>query len=476
MKKSKNSTILIAVLIVILGAIVSFLLVFSALDNDSSPFSNAKEALAEEFSGAYPKEHKQDGRVVEVDIVASMGQLEIVKGHSTSVWSYNGTVPGPEIRVRKGDTVRINFTNNLWQPSTIHFHGIRVPNRMDGVPDITQLTVRRGESFVYEFTPKDAGTFWFHPHENSSEQLERGLYGVLIVEDEYSEQYSQDRVWVIDDWLLEDTYQIDPYFVTQHDLAHDGRWGNVITVNSSLQEVLRAQPGERIRLRVINVSNGRVYTTNFGSLDAKVIAVDGMYVKEAFHANGFVLAPGNRIDVDITIPKNAAGKSFDVYDEFTRYRNILGTVVVEGNSVATPSFPYPQNEQVPGWTDAVDVPVDKRYVLDARNSGTGLEWTINGETFSEHTPLVLQSGEFNKIAFENKSFRLHPMHLHGQFFKVIARNGRPVKEPYFRDTVLVGAQETVEVGLVPLDKGKWLNHCHIAEHADAGMTTSIIVR
>ena len=309
--------------------------------------SAVKTALAEEFAEAYKETVEWSGGVEEVFVVASESSVEIFEGHPTAVWSYNSTVPGPEIRVRKGDMLRITFTNNLPQESTLHFHGIRVPNDMDGVPFVTQDPVQPGDSFVYTFTPKDAGTFWFHPHENTSEQLDRGLYGTIIVEDMYTGRYSQDVVWVVDDWLLEETYQINPHFVTQHDLTHDGRWGNVITVNSLTEESVSVRPGERIRLRFVNVSNGRVYALHFGGLPALGIAVDGMYVKEVFDADGFVLSPGNRLDVDITIPDSVDGRVFRVEDRFTRHINTLGTVVVEGEVVETPRFPYPVNPNVP---------------------------------------------------------------------------------------------------------------------------------
>lgn len=444
---------------------------------DTTSSASLKAAFAEEFAGAYAETTEQDGTVVEVTVTAEEGAVEIFEGHTTAVWSYNGTVPGPEIRIQKGNTLRLTFVNNLPQESTIHFHGIRVPNEMDGVPGATQKSVQPGDSFVYVFTPKDAGTFWFHPHKNTSEQMERGLYGTIIVEDEYAEQYSQDIVWVIDDWLLEEAYQISPHFVTRHDLAHDGRWGNVITVNGSTKEVLSVRPGERIRLRLINTSNGRVYKPHFSSLQADVIAVDGMYVKETFNADGFALAPGNRIDVDIAIPNDAGGKSFVVRDFFTSYTNTLGTIAVEGEAVETPAFSHPTNPQVPDWAGAADTPVDAEYILDARISTSGdIEWTMNDKVFSEHDPVTLRHREFNKIRFTNKSFRLHPMHLHGQFFKVISRNGQPVSERHFRDTVLVSSKETVDIGLIPLDRGIWMNHCHITEHADAGMMASIIVQ
>src|SRR5258708_4048565 len=149
-----------------------------------------------EFAGAYPILARPNGIVRTFDLVAAPADVTFGDGRRLHVWAYNGTVPGPTLRVRLGETLRVRFTNRLPQPTTIHWHGVRVPNAMDGVPGVTQPAIQPGESFVYEFTPKDAGTFWFHPHLRSSEQIERGLFGVLVVEDRLPRPYSRDVVWV----------------------------------------------------------------------------------------------------------------------------------------------------------------------------------------------------------------------------------------------------------------------------------------
>src|SRR6185295_5797340 len=190
-----------------------------------------------EFAGSYPAEASPTGVTREFTVTAAPATVMLFDGRPLDVWAYNAQVPGPVLRVRLGETVRVTFTNRLPQPTTIHWHGVRVPNAMDGVPGVTQPAVQPGESFVYEFTPKDAGTFWFHPHLRSSEQIERGLFGVLIVEDRAPRPYTRDVVWVLDDWLLANG-AIVPEFNTRHDLMHDGRWGNVVTVNGSAAERL----------------------------------------------------------------------------------------------------------------------------------------------------------------------------------------------------------------------------------------------
>lgn len=434
-----------------------------------------RESLKEEFRQAYSSQVESSGEIKEFEFKAEEGVISLFDGIQTSVWSYNENVPGPEIRVNHGDTVRIKFKNYLQEGTTIHWHGVRVPNEMDGVPGITQELIEPGQEFVYEFTPKDPGTFWFHPHQRGAEQVERGLYGALIVEDKFSEQYDRDIVLMVDDWRLTDEYQIDDRFITPHDLMHDGRWGNLITVNSKVDHKINARPGEHILLRMINPSNARIYQLNFGRLPAKGVAVDGIRSRTAFNPNGFELAPGNRIDVEIRVPTDREGSTYTIADTFTRYTNTLSTIEVSGDPAEDSKITYPETH-VPNWSDAVDVLPDATYILDAKRGGEyGIAWTMNGKAYPDYESIKLRYNEFNKIKFINDSSRLHPMHLHGQFFKVLSRNGAPINEPYFRDTVLIHPKEHIEIGVIPVDKGIWANHCHALEHAEAGMMTMVEV-
>lgn len=437
--------------------------------------------LLREFNRAFPEDAPRAARVREFQIVAAPAEIEIADGHKLQVWAYNGQVPGPVLRVRLGERLRVQFTNRLPQPTTIHWHGVRVPNAMDGVPHLTQPPIEPGGSFVYEFTPKDPGTFWFHPHVRSSEQVERGLYGVLIVEDRKPLSYSQDVAWVIDDWLLDAEGQIAGGFNSRHDLAHDGRWGNVITVNGRSDQRLRVRSGERVRLRLVNSANGRVFTPDFGGLDAKVIAVDGTYLRHPVEASGFEVSPGNRLDVDISF-RGAESQSYVVMDRFVAGRpNRLATIEVQGRDAQVQDFPSPARAHVPAWRDGLLEPIDAEFRINARAGGEyGIEWTFNGVAFAGHDhasepALVLRRGVWARLRFVNESARLHPIHLHGMFFRLLARNGQPLDEPFFRDTALVHAYETIDIGLVPLDAGDWMMHCHILEHAEAGMMTTVRV-
>jgi len=434
---------------------------------------------ARELAGAYPEHATGGGALRTFELTAAEAEVPLIDGAPLKVWAYNGQVPGPTLRVRLGDTVRVRFTNRLPQETTIHWHGVRVPNAMDGVPHATQPPIQPGASFTYEFTPKDAGTFWFHPHVRSSEQVERGLYGLLIVEDRAPPPYTRDVTWILDDWLLGPDRQLEPGFNTPHDLMHDGRWGNAITVNGRTDTVLPIAAGERIRLRLLNASNGRIYVPDLVGLDAQIIAVDGLYARAPQPLGRFELAPGNRLDLDVTA--QGGGRSLVVMDRFTPQRpNRLAEIEVDGTA-ATPAFPSPAKAHVPAWRGALALPLTHEYRLDARQGGPlGIEWTLNDQAFSghehAHPSLELVRGKWARLRFANASARLHPIHLHGMFFKVIARDGAAVDEPFFRDTVLIHGRETIDIGLVPLDAGDWMLHCHILEHAEAGMMTMLAVR
>jgi FtsP/CotA-like multicopper oxidase with cupredoxin domain len=451
-------------------------------DTSTAAPDSAEQRLLSEFTGSYPIDASPTGVVRTFEIVAAPTTLPLVDGKQLDVWAYNGQVPGPTLRIKLGETLRVHFTNKLPQATTIHWHGVRVPNGMDGVPNITQPAVEPGASFTYEFTPKDAGTFWFHPHIRASEQVERGLYGVLIVEDPTPAPYSREVVWVLDDWLLDGAGQIVAQFNTPHDLAHDGRWGNAITINGMTNTTLRVQPGERIRLRMLNSANGRVFRPDFGDLDAKIIAVDGLYLREPIPAGSFEMTPGNRLDIDIAFDRSPASPP-DLWDRFYSQRpNKLATFEIAGDLVTTPQFPSPAKAHVPRWLDGIGTPVTHSFRLDAQQGGPfGIAWTIDGVAMDSghqhhHEPsLSLPHGHFAHLQFVNASARIHPIHFHGMFFRLLARDGTPIEEPFFRDTVLVHARETVDIGLVPSDVGMWMMHCHILEHAEAGMMTTIRV-
>lgn len=395
----------------------------------------------------------------------------------TPVWSYNDQVPGPTIRAKEGSTIRIDVFNQLKESTSVHWHGLRIDNAMDGVPGVTQEPIAAGERFTYRLKLEEAGTFWYHPHFNAGEQLERGLKGVLIVEERNKLPFTQDLVWLLDDWFLTKDGTIFPHFNTRHDLMHDGRWGNVITVNGQVRPQISAAPGERIRLRLINGANARVFSVSLEGLSARIIAVDGRPVTKIFSFRNFVMSPGNRIDLDITVPATAAGKSFYLEDIITRKKIKLGKIQVDNvPQKTTPEFEPPTAERFIPANLFSQIDVSKTWDLNVIRGGEyGIGWAMNKRLWPDADKAGFEIGKPIKIRFSNTSSRLHPMHIHGVFFRVLEVNGEPVEEPFTRDTVLVGPRETMVIGFIPEHEGIWLTHCHIQSHADSGMMTTIKV-
>ena len=476
-----RNTVLLAI-----GGVLAIVALLAAAAVFLSPDESAVAAVVDpaDFVAPYGQEPTPSGVVHEMTLTAAATTTQLGGAASapTDVWSFNGTVPGPEIKVRLGDRVRVQLQNDLDVATSIHWHGIRVPNAMDGVPDINQDAIPPGGSFTYEFTPPDAGTYWYHSHKRGNEQLERGLYGSFVVEDVEPDSYSQDLVLLIDDWLLDPQGQLDPEFDSSDDIHHNGRWGLNLTVNGVSDSSISARPGERLRLRLINASNARIYQLRFGDLQAVAVAVDGLYAEAPLDPEGFELAPGNRVDLDVTIPADASGP-YVIGDRFTGIDPLpLVTINVGGDAVEPPAFDPPTGE-VPNWSAAVGwdptVTFDLALVGEELTEATGLagdavgefRWTINGRSWPEPATHQAVEGRVEKLRFFNDSGAFHPMHLHGQFFQVVARNDEPVREGHFRDVVLLGAGDTVDVVVVPVDRGTWALHCHIQLHAEYGMMT-----
>ena len=193
----------------------------------------------------------------------------------TPIWGYDGACPGPTLRIKQGDELKVRLVNDLDQATTVHWHGLRLPNGMDGVPHLTQEPIEPGQSFDYHFAAPDAGTFWYHTHFGSSEQLARGLYGILIVEEREPVEVDRDLTLVVDDWRLRDDGSIEPSFGNFHDAMMAGRLGQYITVNSEDALNLSLRTNERLRLRIINTANSRIFLLRIARHQVRVMAVDG---------------------------------------------------------------------------------------------------------------------------------------------------------------------------------------------------------
>ena len=443
----------------------------------------------------------------EVGLRAAPGRVRIVPelNGQTAAWCYDGSVPGPEIRVRQGDRLRIAVENGLDEETTVHWHGLRVPNAMDGVPYLTQKPIHPGETFTYEFDAVDAGTFWYHPHLRGFEQVGRGLYGPLIIEESEPVRVDRDVTWVLDDWRLTPSAAISDDFGNGHDMSHNGRVGNTVTINGQVPDAFAVRTGERIRLRLINAANARIFGLDFQGHEPLVIALDGQPVAPHTPNDGLVvLGPAMRVDLvlDMTGEPSSNLSVIDGYYQGLEYRLVdlaYADAPLRDHApdwpIALPANPLPE----PDLGDAVrhDVVFNGGMMGgmvmqemggsmgDGSSSGmmgnmgsmmdmmhSGKIWFINGVAAEGHVMdpmLTLEQDRSHVIAMTNATAWHHPIHLHGHSFRVLSRNGKSTPYREWQDTVLMAPRERVEIAFVADNVGDWMFHCHILEHLASGM-------
>ena len=415
----------------------------------------------------------------------------------TPVWCFNGSVPGPEIRVKQGERLRVTVENGLQEETTVHWHGIRLPHNMDGVPHLTQKPIGPGESFIYEFDAVDAGSFWYHPHQRSSEQVGRGLYGPLIIEEREPVQVDRDVTWVLDDWRLEPSAAISNDFGNMRDMSHNGRIGNTVTINGRVPENFSVRKGERVRLRLINAANARIFGLDFADHEPLIVALDGQPVTPHAPADSLVvLGPAMRCDliIDMARPPGSRTEIIDRFYDGAEYRLIdlvYGDTPLRdrapGSSIALPANSLAEPDLAKATRHEVVFNGGMMAGMVMRDMGRGMApgmgdmremmhsgkiWFINGVAAEGHVMkpiLSLARGESAVIAMTNVTAWHHPMHLHGHSFRVISRNGRPTEHREWQDTVLMAPREQVEIALVADNPGDWMFHCHILEHQASGM-------
>ena len=437
----------------------------------------------------------------EFELLAMAGQAVTDTGKpSVAAWTYGGNVPGPQLRVRQGDRVRVQVTNQLAAPTTVHWHGVRLPNAMDGVPHLTQLPIEPGQRFIYEFDAIDAGTYWYHSHFQSSEQMDRGLYGTLIVEERVPPAVHRDVTWVLDDWRITASGQVSESFGNAHDMSHAGRIGNVVTVNGSVNDQFPIRAGEKFRLRLVNAANARIFALRFQGHRPVIIALDGHPVPLHEPDGGrIVLGPGMRCDVVIEAVGNP-GERYPVQDLFSpRQQYVLMDLAYDAVQRTTDRLPL----LVPLAANPVKEPDLKRAktheivfrggmmgnlhqaLLDGKPTDMrgllqrGKAWAINGHVSDSHhhmEPMLhLALGQSYVFRMRNDTAWHHPIHLHGHTFRVVRRNGLATPHLEWRDTVLMSPREEVEIAFVADNPGNWMFHCHILEHHAGGMMSVVKV-
>jgi FtsP/CotA-like multicopper oxidase with cupredoxin domain len=424
-----------------------------------------------------------DPRVLEINLEARIARVEIAPGQTVDAWTYDGRIPGPLIRLRVGDRLIVHFTNALPDPTTIHWHGLRVPLRMDGVPGVSQPPVKTGESFTYDFVVPDAGLFWYHPHVMSPAQVGFGLYGALLVDDPDERiGVTDELVMVLSDLALNERGGLESPDAGGSIANVFGREGSHVLLNGRTHSSLRVRSGAPQRWRIVNAAKSRYFNLDLGGLPFRHIGGDGGLQEYAVERDTLQLAPGERADVIVT-PRLAPGQTIVL-------RSVLvnrGMFTLEGR------FPYDDLMTLTGTDDppytgpAPTLPrrtiaplaregatkVDLEFTLD-QPPDTAPHYAISGHLYSaQHKSIGARVGDTQVWSVTNSTKWSHPLHLHGFFFQVLDDTGAPVHPIAWKDTVDIPFERTMRL-IVRFDDregvtGPWMFHCHILDHAEIGL-------
>ncbi|XYI00125.1 multicopper oxidase family protein [Sorangium sp. So ce1128] len=418
----------------------------------------------------------RDG-VVEVDLTARIEELELVPGKRTPAWTYDGGIPGPLLRARVGDRLIVHLRNELPAPTTIHWHGVRLPAAMDGAPGHSQPETAPGGGFTYDFIVPDAGLYWYHPHVDSAAQAGNGLYGPLLVEDPGEPAALGDElVLVLSDISVDEEGALaDPDSGGNFGTLF-GREGGLLLINGRVNPVIEARAGLRQRWRLVNAARSRYYQLVMADHRFTRIGGDGGLLERPVEMDRILLTPGERADV-LVEPRGTPGSTLSV--RWVPYDRGYGTAFerpeAEAFRLHLADEPAAEDEPLPEVAreiPALDTSAARRVdlKLTLREGPGDLVMGINGVPSWEAEPLAATVGETAVWTVENTIDFDHPFHLHGFFFQVLGADGQPVRPLEWKDTVNVPVDGTTRFAVRYDNRpGMWMFHCHILDHADAGM-------
>ena len=425
-----------------------------------------------------------DPHIVEINLESRISSVEIAPGTRVDAWTYNGGIPGPLIRVRVGDRLIVHFTNSLPQATTVHWHGLRIPVAMDGVPGASQPEVAPGGTFTYDFTVPDAGLFWYHPHVMSAAQVGFGLYGALLVEDPADQvRVADERVLVLSDIGVDSHGALESPTSGGSTAMMFGREGNHVLVNGRVHPTVTARAGVPQRWRIVNAARSRYFSLALDEQTFTQIGGDGGLQERPQVLDTLLLAPGERVDAIVT-PQAASGRELvlqaQLFDrgygsvEYRQPEDLLTMVIAKDTPVAAAKLPV-VTRAIDPMDAAGATPVTLTFSLAQRADRT-FEYQINGAPFMQNKPLQAGLGEVQAWTITNNTKWSHPFHLHGFFFQVLDSRGVPVRPLAWKDTVNVPHDESVRI-LVRFDQrpGSWMFHCHILDHADGGLMGTVEV-
>jgi FtsP/CotA-like multicopper oxidase with cupredoxin domain len=471
------------------GGIGVVLGVDSWMQNGLWPFQTNKAGTRSPFPRA-----ASTGRVKAYTFDAAPTTIQ-VNGQSVKTWTFNGAIPGPELRLTEGDTLRVTLKNHLPEDASIHWHGVPLVNAMDGVPGATQQPVLPGKQFVYDFVAPTAGTYFYHSHVGL--QLDRGLYGPLIVESAHEPQnYDQDVVLVLDDWL--DGLPGTPDDAMKKLMANGdnmsmGGMGNMgsmsgmqvapdlvyptylINGKSAMKPMeLVVKQGQRIRLRLINAAAATIFHVALQGHRLTVTHTDGQPV-EPVEVDALRIGMGERYDVLITANNPGVWQLAARVEGATpltraifRYQGSTGQIPAATFAPAELGHQMLQYTHLKAAQGIVVPPSDTPdQVVPIQLTGGGGQyvWKINDQVFEKADVIQVSKNSLISFQYENTSMMPHPMHLHGHFFQLDNGTGRgPLK-----DTALVDPKQKVVTNWVSDNPGLWAYHCHNVYHQMAGM-------
>jgi FtsP/CotA-like multicopper oxidase with cupredoxin domain len=387
-------------------------------------------------------------------------------------WGFNESFPGPVLKAKKGDTMVIKVKNNLQEPTVVHWHGIRLPATMDGT-DSVQKPIQPGEEFEYCFTVPDAGTFWYHSHFSETNQMERGMYGALIVEDDADPVFDAEKIFMIDDIKLDAANEFKKgNFIQRWKERHDGRQGNTVLINGEEKPVITIDGGQTERWRFINSSSARYVRLYFGGKTFRIIGTDGGLLEHPLEVTEILMIPGERMDIAAG-PFNE-GESFSIrslpYNRstFVRSKEVeLATVCVGATKTTIADLPY--NLRKIETLAPQDATITRRIKFSVGASWKhGIDFLVNGNMHDNDKPVYV--GDLQVWEISNTSLMDHPFHLHGYFFQVIEENGKAPAYKAWKDSYNLKPRTKIKIAWIPDNRpGMWMYHCHILEHHEAGM-------
>ena len=396
--------------------------------------------------------------VVSVELEAREVSWEFSPGRSIRGFAFNGEVPGPTIEANVGDTIEVRLKNSLPQATTIHWHGIRVPAEMDGT-EAVQPPVVPGGTFEYRFVAPDAGTYWYHSHTNETEQLERGLYGALVVREPTEPEFDAERILHLDDLKLDPNGDLAP-FGDEHE-HHAGREGDVRLLNGRQEPELEIPAGTVERWRIIDTANTRFVRLSIGGRPFTIIGTDGGLLPRPVSATEVLLTPGEL--VDLAVGPFEEGESIEI--EALPYDRGKGETPRERFATLHVGHASVSSTHVPETLRQIDPLVGGGA---EPNRTVSLKALMHEGHHQRAEPVRV--GELQVWDLINETGQDHPFHLHGFFFQVVQEGGNAPPFLAWKDTVNVPRKSQTRIAWLPDDRpGEWMYHCHILEHHAMGM-------